>query len=397
MPGGSTMPSAHSCGGEPARARRRRRAPGRARRARASGAGRPVDRDDEQPVVAAGAQARDRAHRVAAEAVGDEPLARGRLVEVAAGLGAEPDHHGSASCDPARSARRASGSAAALPHDQVGDQARPAGLVRGAEPGAVVAVEVLVEERCCRSSAGSCCSASTPPKHGPPAVRRRRGRARSAGARGPRRSRRACSCVAGAGRVLDRDVVAEEAARSARARSTTQVVDAGTRSARASWSCRRTCPWSTRPARSRSSTSQPVDLELERVVAVAARDARAGRRATGTPPRRTAARAAAAGARRRRRRAAAARAGLADEQALPPRGVELRAPAVEQSGEALADASGALDSAPRRCTRDGEQRQDADHRAHPHRHARCRRASQPVVEEAVLLVPQPLVVAAPRR
>ena len=34
----------------------------------------------------------------------------------------------------------------AAPQDQVGDDPRPAGLVRGAEAGAVVAVEVLVEE-----------------------------------------------------------------------------------------------------------------------------------------------------------------------------------------------------------------------------------------------------------
>ena len=55
--------------------------------------GRPVDRNDEQPVVAARAEPGDGAHRVAADAVGDEPFALRRLVERAAGLRAEADRH----------------------------------------------------------------------------------------------------------------------------------------------------------------------------------------------------------------------------------------------------------------------------------------------------------------
>ena len=47
--------------------------------------------DDEETVVAAGSQARDGPHRVAAGAV--EPLSPGRLVEVTADRGAELDGH----------------------------------------------------------------------------------------------------------------------------------------------------------------------------------------------------------------------------------------------------------------------------------------------------------------
>ena len=54
--------------------------------------GRPVDRHHEKPVIAAGAQACDRPHRVAAGTVGDEPLARGRLLECPARLRSEADH-----------------------------------------------------------------------------------------------------------------------------------------------------------------------------------------------------------------------------------------------------------------------------------------------------------------
>ena len=59
--------------------------------------GRAVDRYDEQPVVAARAEPGDGAHRVAADAVGDEPFALRRLVERAATLRAEADRHAPAS------------------------------------------------------------------------------------------------------------------------------------------------------------------------------------------------------------------------------------------------------------------------------------------------------------
>ena len=49
--------------------------------------------DHQQAVVAAGAQPCDGAHRVAAEAVGHEPLALGGLGEAPAHLASELDHH----------------------------------------------------------------------------------------------------------------------------------------------------------------------------------------------------------------------------------------------------------------------------------------------------------------
>ena len=110
-------------------------------------AARAVDRDDEQPVVAPRAEPRDGAHRVAADAVGDEPLARRRLVERAAHLRPEADRHASRLLVGARhqlAERRQRDAAGA--QDQLGDETRPAGLMARAEPGAVVAVEVLVEE-----------------------------------------------------------------------------------------------------------------------------------------------------------------------------------------------------------------------------------------------------------
>ncbi len=54
---------------------------------------RPVDRDGEQAVVAARPQPRDGPHCVAADPVGDEPLALRGLLERAARLGAEGDRH----------------------------------------------------------------------------------------------------------------------------------------------------------------------------------------------------------------------------------------------------------------------------------------------------------------
>ncbi len=106
---GAARPTRRWRGGS---ARRRRRAPGRARRDRAFRAPGPSTATDEQPVVAARAQPGDRAHRVAADAVGDEPLAQRRLVERAAHLRAEADRH-DARLRPRRrtSARRASGPA----------------------------------------------------------------------------------------------------------------------------------------------------------------------------------------------------------------------------------------------------------------------------------------------
>ncbi len=90
---------------------------------------RPVDRDGEQAVVAASPQPGDGPHCVAADPVGDEPLALRGLLERPARLGAEGDRH--RAVRPGRpSARRAWDRAAARTQDQLGDEPGPAGLVR---------------------------------------------------------------------------------------------------------------------------------------------------------------------------------------------------------------------------------------------------------------------------
>src|SRR6202007_40565 len=72
--------------------------------------GRTMHCNHEEPVIAAGPQRPDRPHRIAAEAVGDEPLALRRLVESSAAAGAERDPHACASsrCDSRSSTRGAS-------------------------------------------------------------------------------------------------------------------------------------------------------------------------------------------------------------------------------------------------------------------------------------------------
>ena len=162
---------------------------------------RPVDGDREQAVVAARAQPRDRAHRVAAERR-RPPATRARgLVERAAARRARARSSGSASPSRAVISSPSVGLRPA-PADQVGDEARPAGLVRGAEAGAVVAVEVLVEQRCCPSRPGRL-QPLDPAEARAPAVRRRRGRARSSRARRSSAISPSVSCWPRAGRVLD--------------------------------------------------------------------------------------------------------------------------------------------------------------------------------------------------
>ena len=106
---------------------------------------RPSGRDRQEPVVAARPQPGDGAHRVAAEAVADEPFAARRLLEVPHACGPRAiiraaRRHASEQLAERRDLR------AAAAADHVRHDPRPPGLVRGAEPGAVVAVEVLVEE-----------------------------------------------------------------------------------------------------------------------------------------------------------------------------------------------------------------------------------------------------------
>ena len=72
------------------------------------------------------------------------------------------------------------------PADQVGDQPRPPRLVRGAEPGAVVAVEVLVEEQVVRSRRGRV-GGGRPIRSRAAARPARRGTGRSAAGAGRRR------------------------------------------------------------------------------------------------------------------------------------------------------------------------------------------------------------------
>ena len=126
--------------------------------------------------------ARNRSHRVATEPVGDEPLALRRLVEA-------PDRPAPKEIVTRprrrRQPRHQLGERGDLRSpaaaDQVGDDPGPPRLVRGAEPGAVVAVEVLVEEDVVLP-VGSVCI-SRPSRSTAAGRPRRRGRARSAGAR----------------------------------------------------------------------------------------------------------------------------------------------------------------------------------------------------------------------
>ena len=77
-------------------------------------------------------------------------------------------------------------------------------------PAAVVAVEVLVEHEVVLP-VRVVLQPLDPAEAGPAPVRADAGRSRPAGPTGRRRRRRGCSRVPGAGRVLDREVVAEEA------------------------------------------------------------------------------------------------------------------------------------------------------------------------------------------
>ncbi len=89
-------------------------------------------------MVAAGAEPTNRSHRVSAQAISHHPFPRRRCIQVAADLAAELNHLLGA---------EAATSRAAFVCDQVGDQPRPASLVRGAEPSSGVAVKVLMEEQ----------------------------------------------------------------------------------------------------------------------------------------------------------------------------------------------------------------------------------------------------------
>ena len=149
---------------------------------------RPVDRDDEQPVVAARAQPRDGAHRVAADPVGDEPLAAAA----------------SSSAPQVAVPRRSSGGCLRRLHQLAERRIRPRPrMIRSAtspvqpvwcdapRPGAVVAVEVLVERGCCPSRPGRPGSArpsrSTGRRPSAP-TRKIDDQARGAGRRRPRRA-----------------------------------------------------------------------------------------------------------------------------------------------------------------------------------------------------------------
>ena len=147
-------------------------------------------------------------------------------------------------------------SPAAAADDQVGDEAGPAGLVRRAEPGAVVAVEVLVEQDVVLPAAGRSGTRSTQPKHGPPPVladEEDRDQPAPEVVGDLRRASAASPEPVGYSTV---NVVAEEA-RVASIALTTQVVDREPDRAAPVRVAAEHARSSTRPARSRSSTCSP--------------------------------------------------------------------------------------------------------------------------------------------
>ena len=160
-----------------------------------------------------------------------------------------------------------------------------------AEARAVVAVEVLVEGQ-----------VVLPGRIGPGAARCRRrpgggrrrpaARSRRAGRRGPARSRRSVRSCARARRVLELEVVAEEALVDDEL-ADRQVVDRHPDRPAPVRVAAEHASSSTRPARSRSRRRDA--LERVRVVLVALRDRARARAARGTPPRRRTPRACAGG------------------------------------------------------------------------------------------------------
>ncbi len=129
------------------------------------------------------------------------------------------------------------------------DQRGPARLMRGTEPRAGVAVEVLVER-----------DVVAPPGIGgevvgtvdrPPSVRSWHGRVETS--RRTRSSAATSSVIRlpGPGRVLDREPSSARTARSRRNAGRAGAVEREPDRASPVASCRRTAPWSTRPARSR--------------------------------------------------------------------------------------------------------------------------------------------------
>ena len=145
----------------------------------------------------------------------------------ARGRAALPGRHGRTRHRPELPARRGAGRAApprrrARPR-QGGRHGRRRVRIRSAtsavqpvwceapRPGAGVAVEVLVERRSGRCQSGSVWNSSTSPYIGPPAVARRGVNSADQPARtGRRRPSLSVRLLAGAGRVLDQQVVAEE-------------------------------------------------------------------------------------------------------------------------------------------------------------------------------------------
>ena len=223
----ASSPRAGTIPGAPSRARRwsRRRTRGRpgrtSARRRVGRSTRPPTSTAARPAAgwpprasrdSAASQARERAHREAADAVGDQPLAARRRVAGRPGppeaderltSGRPPARAGGAGASPSPPARQHRGAARLL--DELGHERRPAGLVAGAQPGAGVAVEVLVEQDAVAPVRVVVCRSSPPPRTGRrPAASRRK----SASRRRDRSSAtwHSVSARAGAGRALDREV-----------------------------------------------------------------------------------------------------------------------------------------------------------------------------------------------
>ena len=127
---------------------------------------RPVDRDGEQAVVAARAEPGDGAHRVAADAVGDQPLPLRRLVQRSAHLGAEADRHGGGSAF-GRAISSPSVGTYAPRARRISSPTSPVQPVWWLAPSpAPLSPWKYSLNRTLSFQAGSVCSRSTQPKHG---------------------------------------------------------------------------------------------------------------------------------------------------------------------------------------------------------------------------------------
>ena len=270
-----------------------------------------------------------------------------------------------------------------------GDEAGPSGLVAGAEPGAVVAVEVLVEQHEVlpvrdRSGTARC-------RRTPAGARRSSGRKIDASRR-PSSSATSNSvhCVARAGRALDLEVVAVVRVQVQQA-AQDEVVDGEPH----------------RPPPVRVAAEHPgvglgrqvvhlvglaVDVEPERVLERGSATAPAARAGRGTRPRRACGRGPGAAWSRRARPASAARS----RPARGRRGSSPAARASPRSGAAAGPAGPRSTVSPP----SGSMRRGAQRAAGPtiertlSRWALSVGQAQDVVEEAVLLVPQLVLVVA---